>query len=96
MNLTMNLDQPKIIIQYLQRNGKKGWTHIYGIEKIVDDDLFVKISKSIQEKCACGLVIKNEKGVKYMQLQGDHREKIKKILLSKNIIEESNIILRGA
>lgn len=52
--------------------------------------------KSLKKFLCCnGAIIVDRNNEKIMQLQGDHREKIKEYLVSKNIVSSKNVVVHG-
>lgn len=85
----------KIHVQYQQRNGRKGWTNIHGLN--TDDNNIKVLIKTIKKKFACSTTIKrDEDNNNIIQLQGDHRDGIKELLVTTLNISAKNIVLRGA
>jgi len=82
-----------IHIRIKQRNGRKKWTFIEGLDENVN---FKKVVKYLSKKLACGGSVKtDDEGNKYIQFQGEHTEFIKKFLIDKDIIESENISTHG-
>ena len=86
----------KINIRVQQRNGRKSWTMVEGLENIKDIDL-KKFNKFIKKSLCCNGSIKKSdvNNEKILQFQGDHREDIKKIIIQQFQISEENIIIHG-
>jgi len=74
-------DKEKIKIMLQKRKFKKKYTIIEGFEKEKD---IKKLAKELKNKLACGGTVKE----KHIELQGDHREKVKEILIKMNYSEE--------
>jgi len=74
-------DKEKIRIKIEQRKYRKKYTIIEGFDKDTD---IKKIAKELKNKLACGGTAKE----KHIELQGDHKEKAKQILLKMNYTEE--------
>ncbi len=87
----------KIILKY-KKIKNKNKTYVYGLEKIIiEKDNLEIFLKKIKKKLGCGgiLGIDEEKN-NYIEFMGDHRDKIKSILLEEKIITEDKIELKGA
>ncbi len=95
---TDNLEQldKKIIIKYKKIRGKNK-TCIYGLEKIINGDKLNDFLKNIKKKLACGGVITEDDDKVYMiEFMGDHRIKIKNIIIEEKLLAENKIELKGA
>ena len=86
----------KINIRVQQRNGRKSWTSIEGLENIKDIDL-KKFTKSVKKKLCCNGSIHtlDTTSEKVTQFQGDHREDIKNLLIKTYNVSEDSIIIHG-
>ena len=81
-----------IHLRIQQRNGKKCITIVENLDKIDSSKEFMtKISKSFKEKFHCASTIKDT----VIQLSGDHRDGIKKLLLSEKYVTEDQIKIHG-
>jgi len=99
-NILNELDK-KIILKYKKVKGKNK-TDIYGLENIITentklDDFLTKIKK----KLGCGgikIKIKDDNNldITIIEFMGDHRLKIKQILIDENIITSDKIEIKGA
>ena len=77
-----------ITIRVQQRNGRKSWTIIEGLDKIVNIDM-KSLLKLIKKKLCCNGAIKSNKELEtIIQCQGDHRDKLKDLIMSKYKIQE--------
>src|SRR5665647_1545135 len=98
-NIGNILQDHKITLHFVQRNGKKGWTNVKGLDKFNFDDAGLEnFSKFVKKRMGCNstIIIDEEQKQKYLQFQGDQREGIKKILLEKKVVDtENQIIMRG-
>lgn len=87
----------RISLKIQQRNGKKCWTLIEGLPQFLkggdNDEKIQKISSVFKKSfhCNCFLIENNT----VLQLQGDHREKIRAYLLDNKICKKENIIVHG-
>ena len=82
-----------IHIRVQQRNGRKCITTVQGLPEDID---LKKIMKYAKKTFNCnGAVITDEEEGKIIQLQGDHRENMKKFIVKENIAEESDIKIHG-
>jgi translation initiation factor SUI1 len=100
IDLSKQLDEAtfEVHIKIQQRNRKKCWTIIEGLDKIEKEqekkDKFVEtISSQFKKMFNCGATIK--KPEYHISMQGDHREGIKKFLLDKGYVTESQIKIHG-
>lgn len=96
-NISNILREHKITLHFVQRNKKKGWTNVKGLNKFnLDDTELDNFSKYVKKKLGCNSTIMTDEPEKYLQFQGDQREGIKKILLEKKVIENANqIVIKG-
>jgi len=69
-------EQQKIVVKAVKRRFGKITTVIEGFD--VKEDEFKAIAKQLKEKLACGGTIKG----KTIELQGDHRQKVKTLMPS--------------
>ncbi len=74
--------EQRIKITAAKRRFGKWMTIISGLDKEVD---IKKLAKTLKAELACGGTIKNNT----IELQGDHRKKIKPILINLGFAEES-------
>ena len=86
----------KIHIRTIKRNNRKCITIIDHIDKL--EDLIEK--KSFLKKCkkilSCnGCITNSEEHGEIMQFQGDKRDELKNIFISKYSIKDENIVLHG-
>tara|TARA_R110002074_G_scaffold351231_1_gene522327 strand:- start:1043 stop:1357 length:315 start_codon:yes stop_codon:yes gene_type:complete len=93
-----NLDELNLIIniRIFQRNRKKMITLIEDLEQIEDFN-FKKVNKYLKKKLCCNSTIKTNKKTnkKYIQLQGNHGDKIKDYLINVYNIDNDSIIIHG-
>lgn len=100
-----NLEQQNILDEYdkkvilkFKKIKNKNKTYVYGIDKIlIEKDKLENFLKKIKKKLGCGgiLGIDEEKNT-YIEFMGDHRDKIKNILIEENIISGDKIEMKGA
>lgn len=88
----------EIHIKIQQRNGRKSWTSIEGLDKLEmggkQVDVFVEnIAKNLKKKFNCGASIKKPDYI--IQMNGDHREGIKEFLLKGGFANENQIKMHG-
>jgi len=86
----------KINIRVQQRNGRKSWTIVEGLNNIENINI-KKMSKYLKKKLCCNASIKKSDidDSNILQLQGDHRNEIKEYLMVAKKILEKNIIIHG-
>ncbi|MCS7132587.1 MAG: translation initiation factor [Nitrososphaeria archaeon] len=84
---TISREQQKIKIKLETRKWGRPVTIIEGLGNGIDD--LHKIAKRLKSACASGGTVKNS----IIILQGDHRQKVKEILLSLGLLEENIEIL---
>ena len=77
-----------------QRNGKKSWTKIHGLDTIVDIDFKAHL-KTIKKKLCCNGSINTDDDKQVLILQGDHRSVYKQFLIDKFKLHSQNIIVHG-
>jgi len=87
----------KIHIRMQQRNGKKCITTVSNLE---DDLDLPRICKALKKLFECGGSVETDRlGHEVIQLQGDHRIRIKEWLIKQEIVvksEADRIIIHGA
>lgn len=82
-------------IRMQQRNGKKCWTYVEGLDQINKDSKFLdNFAKVLKKKLNCAGTVKKPENV--IQFQGDHRDKIKSFLIEQKIVEEEFIKMHGS
>jgi translation initiation factor 1 len=87
--------QLEIHIRIQQRKGKKCWTYLEGIDKIIDQETELeKITKILKTQFHCSVLLQKPENV--FQLQGDHRNGLRDFLLNKKLVEVDQIKLHGA
>lgn len=86
----------EVNIRVKQRNGRKNWTFVEGLNSVKDIDL-KKLIKSFRKKHSCGGSIHEDPDTKQsvLQLQGKHGDAIKDFLISEGIVDESCIKMHG-
>ncbi len=77
----MAKEAQKIRVRTVQRRFGKHMTVISGLDKSIDLE---ELNKELKRKLACGGTVKN--GV--IELQGEHKEKVKELLLKQGFREE--------
>lgn len=89
-----------IRVQQREKRQKKCCTYIEGLGNDINDkdtkkDL-KKILKKFKRDFACnGNLMESEEDGFIIKLQGDHRDEIKKILISNDLVSEENITIHG-
>lgn len=89
-------EKQKIHVRY-QETGPRSITILEGLANDLD---LKRISRSMRKSFHCNCVIlQNKAGEDILQLQGDHRDKIREWLVANNIVEASDakeqIVLHG-
>ena len=89
-------DEPNIHIRIFQRTSRKYITIIEDLD-IIDTQIDLnKIVKYMKKTFFCnGSIKKTKDGKTIINLKGDQRDNIKKILLDKKIVKESQIKIHG-
>jgi translation initiation factor 1 (eIF-1/SUI1) len=100
-----SFEDKKVIVHYVKVKGKNK-TLVNGLDHFVSNENqeiteknVNSIVKALKKKLACGAVLKQSeenKDVKYIEVQGDHRQKIAEFLIQNNIVAKDNIVLKGA
>lgn len=86
----------KITLKFKKFKGKNK-TYVYGLENILDEHKLEEFLKKLKKKLACGGVItEDDEKVKMIEFMGDHRLKIKEIILDDKLITEDKIEMKGA
>lgn len=94
-NVLEGLDQ-KITIKFKKFKGKNK-TYIYGLESLLDNQKLDDFLRKIKKKLGCGGVLtEDEDKIQMIEFMGDHRLKIKEIILEDKLIEENKIEMKGA
>lgn len=94
-NVLEELDK-KIIIKFKKFKGKNK-TYVYGLENLLDEQKLEEFLKKIKKKLACGCVFTEDaEKVKMIEIMGDHRLKIKEIIVEDKLITEDKIEMKGA
>ena len=83
----------KVHIRVQQRNRRKCVLTVTGLA----DDLDLKrICKYLKKTFKCnGNVVKDDEWGDIIQLQGDHREEVKKFLIKEEIVDKDLIVMHG-
>jgi len=83
----------EVHIRVQQRNARQRITTIAGIPKVVDHK---RILKFMKKNLSCnGSTVKHEEHGTIIQLQGDHRESVSKILISQGICDKKQVHIHG-
>jgi translation initiation factor 1 (eIF-1/SUI1) len=93
----LNEFDKRVILRY-KRVKNKNKTYVYGIDKLlVEKDKLEDFLKKIKKKLGCGGILGvDEEKNNYVEFMGDHRDKIKNILVEEKIITEDKIEMKGA
>lgn len=97
-NLIDNIQQTdlfseKVTISVSKRNGKKCITYVIGM---ADDLDLKKILSYLKKTYSCnGSIIKDEKYGEVMKFSGDQKENIYNFLISEQIYQKEDIIIKG-
>ena len=91
-NLTKELHKRtcEIHIKSQQRNGRKCWTFVEGIDQLENQNLN-EIATNLKKKFNCGASIKNN----VIQLNGDHKTELKEYLIKQGIANDDQIKIHG-
>ena len=84
---TISREQQKVKIKLETRKWGKPVTIIEGLDDGQED--LHKLAKKLQAACASGGTVKNN----LIILQGDHRQKVKEMLLSMGLLDENIEVL---
>jgi translation initiation factor SUI1 len=93
----LNIAQAEVHISIKKRTGRTYLTSIEGLEKLERpegmelDDFFKKLTRIFKKKFMCGAF--REENI--VVLNGDHRQKIKELLIAENIATEQQIKVHG-
>ncbi len=86
----------KIVLKFKKFKGKNK-TYVYGLESVLDEKQVDEFLKKIKKKLGCGGVLtEDDEKVKMIEFMGDHRLKIKEIIVDDKIITEDKIEMKGA
>ena len=89
----------EIHIKIQQRNGRKRWTFVEGLDKItlppnIESDKFLEnITRTFKKTFNCGVTLQKPENI--FQLMGDHRQGIKEFLIKNNLADENQIKMHG-
>jgi len=94
-SILQELDK-RVVLRFKKVKGKNK-TCIYGLEKVLDKPKLEEFLKTIKKNLGCGgLFTEDDEKIMMVEFMGDHREKIKKILINEKIIAADKIDLKGA
>jgi translation initiation factor 1 (eIF-1/SUI1) len=80
-----------LYIKFILRNGKKGWTTISGLKHLnLDAEVKLNFIKKIKKSLGTSASIDKETGI--LNIQGDHRDHIKDLIIDNLGLGEDNII----
>ena len=91
----------KVHLHIQQRNGRKSWTHVKGLDLGDDISDYKKLLKKMRNVFACGGNVEEEldddkENVGFIiTLQGDKRDDVCNWLISNKLAEKENIIIHG-
>ena len=93
----LNEFDKKVIIKY-KKVKNKNKTYVYGLDKIITEKSKLEdFLKKIKKKLGCGGVFDvDEEKNNFIEFMGDHRTKIKEILVEEKVISEDKIETKGA
>ncbi len=99
----LNTAQLEIHIKIKKRTGRTYLTYVENLDKLerpegMDLDEFLKkLTKIFKKKFMCGAFVEEDEKTsgKIIVMNGDHREKLKELLLSENIAKENQIKVHG-
>jgi translation initiation factor 1 len=87
------VNNKKIHIRIRQRNGRQSFTIIENLSDTVD---LSSLAQKMRQTLHCNAFVKNDDLIgKYIQLFGDQRVTVKKILINNKIADDSNIVVHG-
>ncbi|XP_015089688.1 protein translation factor SUI1 homolog [Solanum pennellii] len=90
---TRGTNKEYVHIRVQQRNGKKSWTMIEGLNKDFNCEKLLKELK--KEYCCNGTIIHDKELGKVIQLQGDHRKNVSQFLHKADIVKKEQIKVHG-
>lgn len=96
----------KVHIRVQQRNGRKSWTLVEGIDDIYKaeqgnngfDKFMKRIIKEFRKEFHCSVSLQKDKDNDdkcIIQMQGDKREEVKEYLIKSGLVDKDNIIMHG-
>ena len=86
----------RVVLRFKKVKGKNK-TCIYGLDKILDKPKLNEFLKNIKKNLGCGgLITEDDDKVPMIEFMGEHREKIKNIIINEKIITADKIDLKGA
>jgi translation initiation factor 1 len=84
-------NNPKIHIRLQKRNGKKSISIVSGLPTTLD---FKSTLKVLKKSLNCnGCITTDEESGQILQVQGDHRLKLKEYILDKNLSLKEDIVM---
>lgn len=87
------MDRHDIDNRIQQRNGRKTWTIVQGLQKQFDTG---KILKVLKKQLACnGKVVVDEHLGQVLQLSGDQRSKVAEFLVKEDVARKQDIHIHG-
>lgn len=99
----LNTAQLEIHIKIKKRTGKTYLTSVENLDKLERpeginlDDFLKKLTKIFKKKFMCGAFIEEDGKTfgKIIVMNGDHRDKLKELLINENIANENQIKVHG-
>ena len=83
-------------VRVQQRNGRKSWTTVQGLNSHLDRVKIEKLLKHFKKTFNCnGTIVSHNEYGEVIQLQGDHRDKVEEFLLKEKIIDKDLIKVHG-
>lgn len=84
-------------IRLQQRNGRKTLTTVQGLNDFLPTEkINVLIKRFKKDFCCNGTVVAHKEHGEVIQLQGDHRTKIRDMLAEHDVVPKDQIIVHGA
>lgn len=89
----------QIHIKIKQRNGKKSWTIVEGLDKIqlpenkTTLEFLEDVTRRLKKSFSCGANVNKEDNT--IHLNGDHRNNVKDFLIKNKLVDETQIRMHG-
>lgn len=85
-----------VVIHTQQRNGKKAWTIVTGLEEITNFDVKKKV-KMLKKRLSCNACVKRDKDSNQLvvSFQGRHAELIRSYLKERWKLSDDEITMKG-
>lgn len=99
LNFKTDLTEPsllEIVIHVQQRNGKKAWTIVSGLDQIPDFNVKKNV-KMLKKRLSCNASIKVDKdsGLQVVSFQGSHANILNEYLLQRWKLSPDEILIKG-